>query len=145
MLGFLPRTSFAPYRLRFCHSDEIFSWKFFRCRNKIAAAKQTPRIQRKAVGTAKKLRRYRVYSFFSRSEGSHLKQRRLALISWWFLMITKSIRCQRKRQGSEEIAARANSSGMNLSIVCPSAYLSVRRPLSTATSTHASSIFLTCG
>ena len=125
MLGFLPRASFAPYRLRFCHSDEINAWKFFRRRNEIAAVKQTPRIQRKAPGTAEKLRHYRVYLSISRSEGSHLMKRRLVSISWWFLMITKSFRSQRKRRGSEEIAARANISGMNLSIVCPSAYLSV--------------------
>ncbi len=74
MLGFLPRASSAPYRLRFCHSDEIITCKFFRRRNKIAAGKQTPRIQRKALGTAEK------FFFFSPSGGSHLKEWRLVMI-----------------------------------------------------------------
>ena len=68
MLGFLPRAIFAPYRLRFCHSEEINSGKFFSRRNKIAAAKQTPKIQRKALGTAEKLQHYRVCLFFRRLE-----------------------------------------------------------------------------
>ena len=81
MLGFLPRAIFAPYRLRLCHREEINLGKFFRRRNKDTAAKQTPRIQRKALGTAEKLRHYRVYLFFSRSEGSLLKKWCLVLIS----------------------------------------------------------------
>ena len=69
MLGFLPSAIFAPYRLRFCRSDEINSGKIFRRRNKIAAAKQTPRMQRIAVGAAEKVLHNRVCVFFRRSEG----------------------------------------------------------------------------